>query len=85
LTPSSIDTPIACPKARPSRSRSQRGWLERRKDPDDRRRNVVVLIEAGTAKLGEGRAAAYARAQELTAPLTAKERRALRDLLAKIA
>jgi DNA-binding MarR family transcriptional regulator len=62
-----------------------RGWLERRKDPDDRRRNVVVLTAAGTTKLGEGRAAAYARAKELTAPLTAKERRALRDLLAKIA
>jgi DNA-binding MarR family transcriptional regulator len=63
----------------------ERGWLERQKDPKDRRRNVVVLTEAGTVKLAEGRAAAYARAQELTAPLSAKERRALRDLLAKIA
>jgi DNA-binding MarR family transcriptional regulator len=63
----------------------ERGWLERRKDPRDRRRNVVVLTEAGTAKLSEGRAAAYRRAGELTAPLSAKERRALRDLLAKIA
>jgi DNA-binding MarR family transcriptional regulator len=63
----------------------ERGWLERRKDPADRRRNVVVLTEAGVAKLAEGRGAAYARARELTAPLSAKERRALRDLLAKIA
>jgi DNA-binding MarR family transcriptional regulator len=63
----------------------ERGWLERRRDPDDRRRNVVVLTEAGAAKLAEGRAAAYRRARELTAPLSAKERRALRDLLAKIA
>jgi DNA-binding MarR family transcriptional regulator len=63
----------------------ERGWLERRKDPRDRRRNVVVLTEAGSAKLSEGRAAAYERAKELTAPLSAKERRALRDLLAKIA
>ncbi|MBS1677792.1 MAG: winged helix-turn-helix transcriptional regulator [Actinobacteria bacterium] len=63
----------------------ERGWLERRRDPDDRRRNVVVLTEAGTAKLAEGRAAALRRARELTAPLSAKERRALRDLLAKIA
>jgi DNA-binding MarR family transcriptional regulator len=63
----------------------ERGWLERRKDPRDRRRNVVVLTEAGTAKLSEGRAAAYRRARELTSPLNAKERRALRDLLAKIA
>jgi DNA-binding MarR family transcriptional regulator len=63
----------------------ERGWLERRKDPADRRRNVVVLTEAGAAKLAEGRAAASARARELTAPLSAKERRALRDLLAKIA
>jgi DNA-binding MarR family transcriptional regulator len=63
----------------------ERGWLERRRDPDDRRRNVVVLTAAGSAKLGEGRSAAFQRAQELTAPLSAKERRALRDLLAKIA
>lgn len=63
----------------------ERGWLERRRDPDDRRRNVVVLSEAGAAKLSEGRAAAFDRAKELTAPLSAKERRALRDLLAKIA
>ena len=63
----------------------ERGWLERRRDPRDRRRNVVVLTAAGEAKLAEGRAAAFQRARELTAPLSAKERRALRDLLAKIA
>ena len=63
----------------------ERGWLERRRDPSDRRRNVVVLTETGAAKLAEGRAAARRRAEELTAPLSAKERRALRDLLAKIA
>jgi DNA-binding MarR family transcriptional regulator len=63
----------------------ERGWLERRRDPADRRRNVVVLTEAGAAKLAEGRQAARRRAEELTAPLSAKERRALRDLLAKIA
>lgn len=63
----------------------ERGWLERRRDPGDRRRNVVALTEAGEAKLAEGRAAALQRARELTAPLSAKERRALRDLLAKIA
>jgi DNA-binding MarR family transcriptional regulator len=63
----------------------ERGWLERRRDPEDRRRNVVVLTEAGVAKLAEGRAAARRRAQELTAPLSGTERRALRDLLAKIA
>jgi DNA-binding MarR family transcriptional regulator len=63
----------------------ERGWLERRKDPADRRRNVVVLTDAGAAKLSEGRAAAFERAKELTAPLSARERRALRDLLAKIA
>lgn len=63
----------------------ERGWLERRRDPRDRRRNVVVLTAAGEAKLTEGRAAAFQRARDLTAPLSAKERRALRDLLAKIA
>src|ERR1700744_4189981 len=50
----------------------ERGWVERRKDPRDRRRNVVVLTEAGTEKLSEGRAVAFRRAQELTAPLSAK-------------
>jgi DNA-binding MarR family transcriptional regulator len=63
----------------------ERGWLERRRDTEDRRRNVVVLTEAGAAKLAEGRAASRRRAEELTASLSAKERRALRDLLAKIA
>lgn len=63
----------------------ERGWLERRRDPSDRRRNIVALTGAGSAKLAEGRAVARRRAQELTAPLSAKERRALRDLLAKIA
>lgn len=63
----------------------ERGWLERRRDPGDRRRNVVVLTPRGRAKLTEGREAARRRAEELTAPLSAKERRALRDLLAKIA
>lgn len=63
----------------------QRGWLERRRDPSDRRRNIVALTAAGRAKLTEGREVARRRAQELTAPLSAKERRELRDLLAKIA
>lgn len=56
--------------------------------------NVVALRdgpsqgETGAAmggEVSEGRAAARRRAEELTAPLSAKERRALRDLLAKIA
>ncbi|MBS1882514.1 MAG: winged helix-turn-helix transcriptional regulator [Actinobacteria bacterium] len=63
----------------------QRGWLERRRDPGDRRRNIVALTPAGRTKLTEGREVARRRAQELTAPLSAKERRQLRDLLAKIA
>jgi DNA-binding MarR family transcriptional regulator len=63
----------------------ERGWLERRRDPSDRRRNVVVLTEAGPTELAEGRAAVRRRAEELTAPLSAKERRVPRDLLAKIA
>jgi DNA-binding MarR family transcriptional regulator len=62
-----------------------RGWLERRQSEKDRRRNVLYLTAAGTKVLGEGRAAALARAQALTEPLTKKERAALLPLLRKLA
>ncbi len=63
----------------------ERGLLERRRDPADRRRNIVALTRPGRAKLDEGRAAARRRAEELTAPLSAAERRTLLELLAKLA
>jgi DNA-binding MarR family transcriptional regulator len=62
-----------------------RGWLERRRDPSDRRRHALHLTAAGTEKLGEGRGAALARARELTAPLSAKERATLLGLLQRLA
>jgi DNA-binding MarR family transcriptional regulator len=62
-----------------------RGWLERRRDERDRRRHALHLTEAGHRKLGEGRAAAKRRADDLTAPLTGPEKQSLLALLAKLA
>jgi DNA-binding MarR family transcriptional regulator len=62
----------------------ERGWLERRQSEKDRRRNVLYLTKAGTKVLDKGRAAALARAQALTEPLTKKERAALLSLLRKL-
>lgn len=62
----------------------KRGWLERRQNERDRRRNVIYLTEAGSEKLSEGRRAALSRAHDLTAPLTKKERATLLSLLLKL-
>jgi DNA-binding MarR family transcriptional regulator len=62
----------------------KRGWLERRQSERDRRRNVIYLTEAGREKLSEGRAAALARAHDLTGPLTKKDRATLLSLLRKL-
>lgn len=61
-----------------------RGWLERQRSAGDRRRHELRLTEAGTEKLAEGRAAALARARELTAPLSARERKTLLGLLERL-
>ncbi len=61
-----------------------RGWLERRRNEQDRRRHALYLTESGQVKLGEGRRAARGRAEELTSALTPKERTVLLDLLRKL-
>jgi DNA-binding MarR family transcriptional regulator len=61
-----------------------RGWLERRRSSSDRRRHALLLTAAGSDKLAEGRKVARARAEELTAPLSARERATLLDLLQKV-
>ena len=62
-----------------------RGWLERRPSERDRRRNALHLTKGGEKKLGEGRAAALRRGQELTGPLSERERETLLRLLLKLA
>jgi DNA-binding MarR family transcriptional regulator len=62
-----------------------RGWIERRPSERDRRRNALHLTKGGEKKLGEGRAAALRRAQELTGPLSDRERETLLRLLIKLA
>jgi DNA-binding MarR family transcriptional regulator len=62
----------------------ERGWLERRRSSSDRRRHSLFLTAAGSDKLAEGRQAASARAEELTSPLSERERATLLNLLRKL-
>ena len=52
----------------------QKGYAERRRDPGDRRRQLVSLTPAGKAALGELRAISKKVEKELLAPLDADER-----------
>jgi DNA-binding MarR family transcriptional regulator len=60
------------------------GLVERRRDPADRRRNVVVLTAAGTAALRRARRLASDSARELLEPLDDDEVETLVALLAKV-
>ena len=57
------------------------GYVERRPDPADRRRNVVTITEAGRRRVTELAARAAAIQEELLAPLTPAERTELVRLL----
>jgi DNA-binding MarR family transcriptional regulator len=57
------------------------GYVERRPDPADKRRNVVTITEAGRHRVTELSARAAAIQEELLAPLTAAERAELVRLL----
>jgi DNA-binding MarR family transcriptional regulator len=57
------------------------GYLERRPDPADKRRNVVTITAAGRRRATELAATAAAVQQELLAPLTPAERAELVRLL----
>ncbi|MGI9020208.1 MAG: MarR family winged helix-turn-helix transcriptional regulator [Solirubrobacterales bacterium] len=61
------------------------GWLERTRDPADRRRHVVALTPAGAKLLVAARAAAEAAERELLEPLKASERVQLEGLLRRLA
>lgn len=61
-----------------------RGLVAREPDPADRRRNVVTLTEAGDAELIRLDGVLARVQDEVTAPLTARERETLLRLLAKL-
>jgi DNA-binding MarR family transcriptional regulator len=61
------------------------GLLERRRDPEDRRRYALYLTTEGHGKLTEARMAATARATELLTPLDEHELVVLEDMLTRIA
>jgi DNA-binding MarR family transcriptional regulator len=63
----------------------EKGLLERRRDPDDRRRHIVSLTPAGKKTLAKLRATAGRLEEELLAPLSSAERAQLHGLLRKLA
>ena len=63
----------------------ERGYVERRRNPDDRRLHALHLSAAGKRLLRKVSELARQHEQQLTAALSADERDALRDLLAAVA
>jgi DNA-binding MarR family transcriptional regulator len=59
-----------------------RGYVERQRDPRDRRRHIVVITAAGTAALDKGQAKLEELEGEVLANLETDDRERLRDLLA---
>ena len=59
------------------------GYIERRRDPADRRRHVVELTEAGRTALERAEQAQESLGDELFAALTDEERATLRSLLSR--
>ena len=62
----------------------QNGWIERDRDPADRRRYMLRLTEAGDDVLQRFGAIAEAAEQDVLSPLTPAERETLRDLAWKV-
>jgi DNA-binding MarR family transcriptional regulator len=65
-------------------SLEERGVLERRPNPDDRRARALYLTQAGHELLGRAFAVADQREQQLTSDLSEEERQQLLDLLSRV-
>ncbi len=65
-------------------SLEERGVLERRKNPDDRRARALFLTAKGRKLLERAFAVAVEHEQRLTSDLGAEEREQLLDLLARV-
>jgi len=63
----------------------EHGLVERRRDPDDRRRHLVSLTPAGRRQLAAFRKLVRKLEDEFLAPLDEQERGELHDLLLRIA
>jgi DNA-binding MarR family transcriptional regulator len=63
----------------------EQGLVERRRDPDDRRRHIVQVTPAGRKALGKLRAIAVQLEDELLAPLDEPARAELHSLLLRLA
>lgn len=59
------------------------GYIERRRDPEDRRRHIVEITPAGLTALSEGERRLEDLEHEVLGKLSGAERRQLHDLLAK--
>jgi DNA-binding MarR family transcriptional regulator len=59
------------------------GYVERRRDPEDRRRHIVEITTAGQEALAEGQRRLEDLESEVLGHLSPDERKRLRDLLAK--
>src|SRR5882724_13625507 len=63
----------------------EQGLIERKRDPDDRRRHLVSLNPAGKKRLAQLRAVSKAVEDELLASLDAEQRAQLHELLLQLA
>jgi MarR family transcriptional regulator, lower aerobic nicotinate degradation pathway regulator len=66
-------------------SLEQRGLVERRRDPDDRRRHTVFVTDEGKRQLAQIRAIINELADDFLAPLDEQERAVLHELLLRVA